>query len=279
MESNNKNLYALILGVSSGFGAASAKALAKDGYHIIGLHLDRNATLPAVEAVRSAIEGFGVKALFYNVNAADAQKREEIITAIKAEFEGKENARVRVMLHSLAFGTLMPFISDDPKNSISQKQIEMTQDVMANTFVYWTQALIYNDLMREDSRIFALTSSGSQRVIPMYGAVSSAKAALESYVRQLAMELAPRGITVNAIKAGITDTPALRKIPGTPLIIGHAKMRNPIHRLTVPEDVAHIISLLSRKESYWLNGETISVDGGENVVDLTWWQAPKELEE
>jgi len=106
----------------------------------------------------------------------------------------------------------------------------------------------------------------------MYGAVSAAKAAMEAYCRQLAMELAPLKITANAICAGVTDTPALKKIPGNDIIIGNAMMRNPNHRLTTPDDVAKFIRLLSKPESLWVNGDVIRVDGGEDAIDLTWWK-------
>src|SRR5439155_1274446 len=81
-------------------------------------------------------------------------------------------------------------------------------------------------------------SSGGARVLPQYGPVSAAKAALESHIRQLASELAPRGITANSIRAGVTDTPALQKIPGHETIKEVARRRNPSGRLTTPEDVA-----------------------------------------
>jgi NAD(P)-dependent dehydrogenase (short-subunit alcohol dehydrogenase family) len=103
-------------------------------------------------------------------------------------------------------------------------------------------------------------------VIPYYGAVSAAKAALESHVRQLALELADRGITVNAIRAGVTDTPALRKIPGHEQMIEGALQSNPHGRLTTPEDVARAIALLARPESAWITGNVIGVDGGEDIT-------------
>jgi NAD(P)-dependent dehydrogenase (short-subunit alcohol dehydrogenase family) len=94
--------------------------------------------------------------------------------------------------------------------------------------------------------------------------------------RQLALELAPRGITVNTIRAGVTDTAALKKIPGNDLIINNAYMRNPYHRLTTPEDIANVITLLARPESQWMNAEIIGVDGGEDSIDLTWWSQKEE---
>lgn len=111
-----------------------------------------------------------------------------------------------------------------------------------------------------------MTSSGGTRVWSGYGAVSAAKASLESHIRQLAMELAPLGITANAIRAGVTDTPALRKIPGNQEIVQTAQKINPSGRLTTPEDVAAALVVLSRPETYWMTGNIIGVDGGEDVV-------------
>ncbi len=111
-----------------------------------------------------------------------------------------------------------------------------------------------------------MTSSGGTRVWAAYGAVSAAKAALESHIRQLAIELAPIAITVNAIRAGVTDTPALRKIPGSEGIKQAALQGNPSGRLTTPEDVASALVALSRPETYWMTGNVVGVDGGEDIV-------------
>ena len=101
---------------------------------------------------------------------------------------------------------------------------------------------------------------------PTYGAVSAAKAALESHCRQLALELAPQNISVNAIRAGVTDTPALRKIPGFDKMISIATERNPGHRLTTPQDVASLIGCLLSNDSRWMTGNVLGVDGGEDIV-------------
>jgi enoyl-[acyl-carrier-protein] reductase (NADH) len=144
--------------------------------------------------------------------------------------------------------------------------MEMTLDVMANSIVYWTQGLILRGLMKRGGRIFGMTSSGGHSVLPNYGAVSAAKAALESHVRQLAMELGPMGITVNSIMAGVTDTPALRKIPGSQKMLEVALAKNPSTRLTEPEDVAKAISLLCEDRAAFVSGSVIGVDGGEDIV-------------
>jgi NAD(P)-dependent dehydrogenase (short-subunit alcohol dehydrogenase family) len=111
----------------------------------------------------------------------------------------------------------------------------------------------------------------------MYGAVSAAKAAMESYMRQFALELAPMEITANSIRAGVTNTPALSKIPGNTIIMKNAFIRNPYHKLTTPEDIANVITLLIKPESKWINGTILGVDGGEDSVDITWYQ-PTESE-
>ena len=119
------------------------------------------------------------------------------------------------MLHSLAFGTLRPYLALDPAQAIGRKNMEMTLDVMAHSLVYWAQDVWRAGMFSDGSKIYAMTSEGSTRVIDNYGAVSAAKSALESHCRQLALEFAKlgSGVTVNAIRAGVTMTPALMQIP------------------------------------------------------------------
>ena len=255
--------WALILGASSGFGAATARELASHGMHIIGVHLDRRATLANVEQLNADLKRRGVKTLFCNVNAADPVKRQEVLDQAQPVLGGSS---VTIVMHSLAFGTLKPYVSADPKEQLTKDQMEMTLDVMANSLVYWVQDLLARKLLAKGSRVFAMTSSGGTRVWPMYGAVSAAKAALESHVRQLSMELAPHGVTANCIRAGVTDTPALRKIPGNEAMMEFAKQRNPYHRLTTPEDVAQTIAILSNSGADWVTGNVIGADGGEDIV-------------
>ncbi len=260
--------YALILGASSGFGEACARALARTGLGIVGVHLDRRAAAPHVEAIQRDVRACGVDAWFFNVNAADDAKRAEVLDEVRRRLDAQGGPRIRVLLHSLAFGTLLPFVAaDDPgAETASRKQIEMTLDVMANSLVYWTQDAQRRGLFHPHARILAMTSTGSWSIWPNYGVVSAAKAALESHVRALATELGPHGITANAICAGVTDTPALRKIPGHEAMIATALRKNPSHRLTTAEDVARAVVALAQPCLYWMNGNTIDVDGGEAIA-------------
>jgi NAD(P)-dependent dehydrogenase (short-subunit alcohol dehydrogenase family) len=259
--------WALILGASSGFGGATAIELAKHGFNIFGVHLDRKATLPNAEKIIDTIKSYGRQSVFFNINASDPEQRQSALDQMQeAVNKSGAGSQIRVLLHSLAFGTLKHFIPTDPKDVLTKAQVDMTLDVMANSLIYWTQDLILRKLMREGGRIYAMTSSGGHRVWPTYGPVSAAKAALESHCRQLALELAPHKITVNAIQAGVTETPALRKIPGSEKMVEYAKAVNPMGRLTTPEDVAKAIALLSHEENYWMTGNVIRVDGGEDIV-------------
>jgi len=266
-QADLKGKWALILGASSGFGAATAMELARNGVNIIGFHLDRGAALEGVRQLVAELESHGVQAHFTNMNIANAEKRTEAIARIKEKLQATPDGAqtLHVMMHSVAFGSLLPFVAGDANTSLSQAQMEMTLDVMANSMVYWAQDLYRNGLLGAGSRIFSMTSAGSINAFETYGAVSAAKAALESHTRQLALELGKHGVMVNAIMAGVTDTPALRKIPGNDKLIESAARRNPMGRLTLTTDVAKTIRALSDPELVWINGAIIVVDGGELI--------------
>jgi enoyl-[acyl-carrier-protein] reductase (NADH) len=242
--------------------------LAAAGYGIVGVHLDLRGTVAAAQAVRDEIAAAGVPVVFHNVNAADEEKRQGVVEATRQLFEERraqgKDPFVAVMLHSLAFGTTLSYVTDKPdQKEVNRKQLEMTADVMAHSLVYWTRDLFHAGLLADGSRVFAMTSEGASRAVPTYGPVSAAKAALEAHVRQLALELIRHGITVNAIRAGVTDTPALRRIPGYEELRAVAEERNPGGRLTRPEDVGEALVALASPRLHWMTGNVLGVDGGE----------------
>ena len=269
---DDRERWARILGASSGMGEATAQTLAAAGYKILGIHLDFRAALAHVEEVKAGIQAAGSEAIYINMNAADDEKRAAALATLRERFERSRaegrDPYVRVVLHSLAFGSLVPFLAEDPKGAVDRKKMEMTQDVMANSLVYWVQDLWRAGMLERGSRVWGLTSEGSTRVVPTYGMVSAAKAALESHVRQLAMEFArlAAGVTVNCLRPGVTMTPALLRIPEHEEIIAAARRRNPSGRMTTVEDVARALVALSGEGTDWISGEVIGVDGAEFVT-------------
>ncbi|MFC0602048.1 SDR family oxidoreductase [Streptomyces palmae] len=255
--------WALILGASSGMGLATAQELARNGVNILGVHFDTASGQEKAEVALEEIRSTGVQAHFFNENAASQRTREALVPRF-AELTGGKG--IRILMHSLAFGTLVPYVPAEGGQGINSRQMNMTLDVMAHSLVYWTQDLVAAELLRRGSKIYAMTSNGDFRVTANYGAVSAAKCALEAHVRQLAMELAPTGIAVNSLRAGVTVTPSLERIPNSERMVEFATDINPHQRLTRPEDVAEAVVLLSRTESSWITGNVIGVDGGENLT-------------
>ncbi|MCL5034554.1 MAG: SDR family oxidoreductase [Bacteroidetes bacterium] len=276
MAGNKKN-WALILGASSGFGGATSIELAKTGFNIFGVHLDRAATMPQVNEIIGKVKANGANAVFMNINAADEKAREKALDEMKGLLSQDKGSSIKVVMHSLAFGSLGPYFGKAAEDSLNQKKIEMTLDVMANSLVYWTQGVFFRGMLGKGARIFAMTSSGGHTVLPNYGAVSAAKAAIESHIRQIAMELGHLGVTANSIMAGVTDTPALRKIPNSIPMLEIAKRKNPAGRQTTPEDVAKAVALLCDERANFISGNLIGVDGGEDIVSYIGQNSPRDL--
>jgi enoyl-[acyl-carrier protein] reductase III len=266
-ESSMRTPWALIIGSSSGFGEATSRELARTGLNILGVHFDRRSNMGHVNEIVDYIKSLGRVAIFYNTNAADASKRTEVLNQIQDYWKqsGGEHY-VKVLLHSIAFGSLKPYLHENREEELTQAQMEMTVDVMGNNLVYWVQDILRRGMLGKGSRIFSMTSAGGHSVIPNYGAVSAAKAVQESHIRQLAYELMPMGITANAIQAGVTLTPGSSKIPGIDKLAEFARLRNPGGRLTTPEDVAQAVAALMDDRTGWMTGNIIRVDGGEDIV-------------
>jgi len=250
--------WALILGASSGIGAACARKLAESGFNIYGIYLRKPQSV--IDDLTDYIKSQNVDVKFHKMNAMNDDQRLEVISNLK------QLGHVKCFIHSIAFGTLKPMISKNNESTLDSKNIDMTLSVMGSSLVYWSQALYQNNLLVKGSQIFSMTSAGGRKQWPSYGAVSMAKATLESASRQLAIELASDGIGVNAIQAGVTDTPALRKIPGNEKMIDFAIQNNPSGRLTSPEDIAEYIQILAQSNNSWMTGNVIRIDGGEDII-------------
>ncbi len=310
---SNSNEWALILGGSSGFGLATAHKLSRHGCNVCVVHRDRRGAMKRIEPEFEAMRARGVSLLTFNTDALDAAKREEVLDGL-AESLGAAG-KVRLMLHSIAFGNLKLIAPEAASNNDARERLAAAMDVdapqlaetvdglfeqqvyglqgistapeysahafieeedlartihsMGTSLLGWTQQLRERGMFADDTRVFGLTSEGNTVAWKGYAAVAAAKVALESVSRSIAVEMAHFGIRSNIIQAGVTDTPALRMIPGSAHLKAQAVTRNPFGRLTTPEDVANVIYLLSLPEAAWINGEIIRVDGGEAISGLS----------
>ncbi len=137
--------------------------------------------------------------------------------------------------------------------------------MMGYDYLLWGRELQKEGLLAPEARLVAMTSEGNEVAWKGYAAVSAAKCALEASCRAMAVELAPYGVRSYVVQAGITDTPAGNAIPNFDLMKAAARLRNPFHRLTTPEDVAEAIHQLCLSGFSWSNGALIRIDGGEAI--------------
>jgi NAD(P)-dependent dehydrogenase (short-subunit alcohol dehydrogenase family) len=163
-----------------------------------------------------------------------------------------------------ALGLASPPAYSD-KHFLDEDDFARTIHAMGTSLLGWVQELHTRGLFAADARVFGLTSEGNEVAWKGYAAVAAAKVSLESLARSIAVEYAPYGVRCNVIQAGITHTPAQDAIPGSAHMRAQALARNPMGRLTTPEDVAAVIGLLASDEAGWINGEVIRVDGGEHI--------------
>lgn len=258
----NKNYWALILGGSSGLGLASAKKMASEGMNICIIHRNSRAEMELIIKEFSLIENEGVQLVSLNKDILNHNHQQEIITELKNTL-GSEG-KIRCLLHSIAKGNLKSMTGSETE-SLSTDDFSITLHAMATSLYGWTKLIFNAKLFAEDSRVLAFTSEGSTKPMIHYAAVSAAKAALEAISRNIALEFAPFGIRSNCIQAGVTDTRSFQMIPGSEKIKEFTLNRNPFKRLTQPEDIANVVSLLCQDEATWINGCVIPVDGGEHL--------------
>ena len=249
--------WALILGGSSGFGLATAKKLALEGMSICIVHRDRRGSMPRIEDDFAILRNAAPEFLALNTDALSPDGIALVTGVLKDKLGAK--GRVAVLVHSIAYGNLKPL------ELLEEEDLSRTIHSMGTSLLTWTKELKALGLFDADARVIGLTSEGNEIAWRGYAAVSAAKCALEAMSRAIALEFGPCGIRSNIIQAGITDTPALRLIPGSEKMKASALARNPLKRLTTPEDVGNAIYLLCRPEAAWINGALLRVDGGEHI--------------
>ena len=259
---DNTNNFVLILGGSKGLGLGTVQKFCREGFRVIALHRDRKKDLPHIEQAFETLRRAGGILHAFQMDALSRDARQNFIRELP-QILG--SARICSVVYSIAKGNLKALAAPGKDSGLGVADFRLTADAMAFGFYEWMEDLIRGGLLADDCRVIAFTSEGSRRVLPNYGAVSSAKACLESLIRQMAVEWAPYGIGANCLQAGVTDTESLRMIPGSDQILARSQKRNPSGRLTLPEDVANAAYLLCRPEAAWISGNIICVDGGESL--------------
>ncbi|TVR37654.1 MAG: SDR family oxidoreductase [Cryomorphaceae bacterium] len=259
---HERGYWAVLLGASSGIGLAVAHQLASEGINLCVVHRDRRARVRELEPEWETMREHGVRVLTFNADAIEFASMQQILDEF-SEALG-EGEKIRLLMHAVARGNLKSlYESNNPQ--LATDDFVLTLDAMALSWHRWTMACMERGLFADSARNIGLTSEGSTRAWKGYGAVAAAKSTLESLGRQMALELAPTGLRTNVLQPGVTDTPSLRMIPGSAEMMEAAQRRNPLGRLTRPNDVAQVVSLLCRDEADWINGAIIPVDGGESI--------------
>jgi enoyl-[acyl-carrier protein] reductase III len=252
--------WAVILGASSGTGASIAVELARSrGLDIFGVH--RGRYLEQAQQVERDVVATGRRIVMHRADAGTPDGADQGAEALLA-LAGPRS--VKLFVHSIASGSVGRFVSGE-KDQLHPKQVERTFNAMAHSFIYWAQALVARDLLAPQARLLGLTNPLTDSLLHNTGAITAAKAALEIYVRHLAIELGPRGHRVNLLKFGTVMTPALKHVYSPEVLAqleaAHSRM-NPSGRMCTVQEVARFVSVLLGDEVDWFNGATIDFTGG-----------------
>jgi enoyl-[acyl-carrier protein] reductase III len=231
----------LVTGGTRGIGRAIALRLVADGAARVVLGYMRNDA--AAEEAAALVQEAGAEPVLVRGNVADARTVEELAAA----------GPFRVVVHNAATGVVRPALETEDKHW------DWTLAANARALLSLTRATAPS--MDEGGSIVAISSLGAHRVLPNYVLIGVSKAALETAVRYLGVELAPRGIRVNCVSAGVVDTEALDWFPNKEQMLASVK-RTPAGRLVEPEDVAAVVSFLCSPDAAMICGQTLIVDGG-----------------
>ncbi len=243
---------ALVTGASRGIGRAIALVLAARGAHI-GLNFFRNRT--AAENTAREIESLGSRAVMLRGSVSDPGHINRIFDTLEHTF-----GRCDILISNAASGVLRPLLDVEPAHW------EWTMNVNARALLLTAQRAAPLMVEHGWGRIVSLSSLGANRVVTDYGIVGASKAALETLSRYLAVELAPRGITVNVVSGGTVDTAALEHFPRGQEMIDAARARTPVGRMLTPEDLANAVSFLCSDQAAMICGQVLVVDGGYGLI-------------
>ena len=238
---------ALVTGGGRGIGRAVALALAERGADVL-VNFFRNED--AAAATADEARALGREAATIRGHVGDPDRVERMFGQIAERW-----GRLDILVNNAASGVIRPLLELEPRHW------DWTVDINARGA--WLCARAAAPLMEgRGGRIVSISSLGSGRVFPEYSAIGISKAALEALTRYLAIELAPKGIAVNAVSGGLVDTDALKHFPRRDQMLEDARARTPAGRMVEPEDLARAVAFLCGPGAEMIRGQVLVVDGG-----------------
>lgn len=243
---------ALITGASRGIGKAIAFHLAAMGASIMVNYVrNEEAAKETVQELRSK----GVRAEAFQANAGDSADQSRLVDETLKVF-----GSVDILVHNAAIGAFKPV------HKLKMNQWDLSLNINTRALLELTQKVLPSMESRGGGTIIALSSLGSHRFIPNYGAIGISKAALETLIKYLAVELAPKNIRINGVSGGLVDTDAIRHFPEFEKFREEVTRRTPAGRIGRPEDMARVVAFLASPESAWIVGQILTADGGLSLI-------------
>jgi enoyl-[acyl-carrier protein] reductase III len=245
---------ALITGSGQGIGRAIALRLARDGADIVVNYFRHRST---ADETAEAIRALGRRAIVVKAHVGDAAQLQHLFDAARQEF-----GYLDIFVANAASGIPQPI------SKVEIKGWDWAMNINARSLFLGAQHALALMEGRTGGRILAITSLGSTHVLPNYGVIGVSKAAIDAIVRYYAVELASRGIAVNAIAPGVVDTHALSFFPDHDRILQETIRHTPAGRMTTAEDVAGLASYLCSDAAAMIVGQVITIDGGASLLPV-----------
>lgn len=243
---------AVITGSGRGIGRAIALELAGHGANIaVNYFRHREQAEQTAEAIAAA----GGRAVVVKAHVGEVEGVQRLVYTAAETFGG-----VDIFVGNAASGVLRPVLEQQLKGW------EWTLNVNARSILFGAQAAAPYMMRNKWGRIIGISSFGSRRVLPEYSLVGVSKAAIETLIRYLAVELAPHGIVCNAVSPGVVETEALNFFPSKEAILAEGLRRTPAGRFVTPAEVARLVAWLCTDDAAMIVGQTIVMDGGYELL-------------
>lgn len=240
----------LVTGGSRGIGRAISLKFAQLGATVLINFLQN---MKAAEETQQLIQKLGKKCGLYQSNLNNPGEISKMMSKITNDF-----GKLDILVHNAALGVFKPTLQ------IRANQWDLSMNINARALLLMAKNSI--ELMKNGGNIISISSLGSHRVIPNYGAIGISKAALESLIRYLAVEMAPYGIRINGVSGGFVKTESIKQLPEHKKITSMVLNIIPAKRLGTPEDIANAVILLASDEASWIYGQILIVDGGLSLI-------------